>query len=243
MSAYPAPRAAALAAPGGPHDHAVPETPQPSTAPPLAILVHAMGHTRASMALLAHRLHGAGFRTALFGYLVTIDRFAVCRERLRSFIVERAGADPYVVVGHSLGGVLLRAAIDGLAPAPRACFLVTTPSCACTWARLAAPHLAYRLLTGEMGQLLADPDFMRSLPVPSCPTWIYAGTGGPTGRWWPIGDEPNDGVLKVSETRLDGVPVLEVPALHALAVNSRWIARDLAEHARGQLADAQGRAN
>jgi hypothetical protein len=118
---------------------------------------------------------------------------------------------------------------------PAACFLLAPPTRPCTWARLLAPHLPYRLLTGEMGQLLADESFMRSLPVPACRTWIYAGTRGPRGRYWPIGDEDNDGVLKVSETQLDGIPVVLVPVLHTYLMNARPVVRHLIESARASV--------
>jgi len=199
---------------------------------PLAILVHGMGRTPVSMALLAHRLRRQGFRTASFGYAATVEKFSPCQARLQRFIDARIGDQPYIVIGHSLGTVLLRSVLHLLPRQPAACFLLTPPSRPCTWARLLAPHLPYRVLTGEMGQLLADESFMQSVPVPACPTWIYAGTRGPRGRYWPIGDEDNDGVLKVSETVLDGVPVVLVPAMHTYIMNSRALVRHLLDSAR-----------
>ncbi len=206
---------------------------------PLAILVHGMGHTPASMALLASRLRRQGFGTASFGYAVTVERFAACRARLQRFIAARIGDEPYIVIGHSLGSVLLRSVVGELPRPPAASFLLTPPSRPCVWARMLAPRLPYRVLTGEMGQLLADEAFMRALPVPTCPTWIYAGTGGPLGRYWPIGDELNDGVLKVSETRLDGVPLVLVPAIHTFIMNSRFVVRDLIVRTQGLIPDAR----
>jgi hypothetical protein len=194
---------------------------------PLAVLVHGMGRTPVSMVLLALRLRRAGFATAIFGYLATLERFPACAARLQRFIEKRAGAVPFIVVGHSLGTVLLRDVLPRLARAPAACFLLAPPARACVGARMFAPFLPYRIITGEMGQLLADERFMASVPVPACPTWIYAGTGGPRGAFYPLGDEPNDGILKVSETQISGVPVVLVPAMHTFLMNSRLVARDL----------------
>jgi len=198
---------------------------------PLAVLVHGMGRTPFSMAPLAYRLRRHGFRTASFGYSVTVERFASCLSRLEHFIEARRGEQAYVVVGHSLGGVLLRCVLPKLSHLPAACFLLAPPSQACFFARLLAPHLPYRIATGEMGQLLADEKFMQNVPLPQCPTWIYAGIGGPSARFFPIGDEPNDGVLRVSETRLAGVPLVLVPAMHSFVMNSRVVVRDLVERA------------
>ena len=55
--------------------------------------------------------------------------------------------------------------------------------------------------------------------------------------FFPLGDEPNDGVLKVSETRLTGVPLVLVPALHTYLMNSRIVVRDLVDRARAIVFD------
>lgn len=204
---------------------------------PLAVLVHGMGRTPISMALLAYRLRRHGFRTAVFGYSVTVEKFSSVLVRLQRFIEARSDERAYIVIGHSLGGVLLRCVLPRLRCLPAACFLLAPPSQVCVFARMLAPHLPYRIVTGEIGQLLADEQFMQSVPIPQCPTWIYAGTGGPSARLFPIGDEPNDGVLKVSETRLMGVPLVLVPAMHTFLMNSRVVVRDLVERARAAVLD------
>src|SRR5450631_1976620 len=100
---------------------------------PLAVLVHGMGRTPVSMALLALRLRRAGFATALFGYSVTFEKYSACLGRLQRFIDARAR--PCVLIGHSLGGVLLRSVIPVLARPPAACFLLASPTRACVLAR------------------------------------------------------------------------------------------------------------
>ena len=209
---------------------------------PLAILVHGMGRTPLSMALLAHRLRREGFRSASFGYVAAFERTASCVSRLQRFIDARIGAAPYIVVGHSLGTVLLRCALPRLSRQPAACFLLTPPARACLWAKRCAPLMPYRLATGEMGQRLADEDFMRSVPAPACPTWVYAGTAGPRKSWFPLAGEPNDGVLMLSETQIAGVPTIPVPALHTFFMNSRFVARDLVAKAHAALRQAASRA-
>ena len=209
---------------------------------PLAVLVHGMVRTPVSMALLAYRLRRQGFRTAIFGYSVTVEKFSSVLVRLQRFIEARRNEQSYIVVGHSLGAVLLRCVLPKLQRLPAACFLLAPPSRACVFARLLAPRLPYRIVTGEMGQLLADEQFMQSVPLPQCPTWIYAGTGGPSTGFSPIGDEPNDGVLKVSETRLAGVPLVLVPAMHTFLMNSNLVVRDLIERARAAVLGGLGSA-
>src|SRR5260370_32343761 len=95
-------------------------------------------------------------------------------------------------------------------------------------ARYFAPKRLYRLLTGESGQLISREVFMAALPVPEGPVRVYAGTAGYRGWLSPFRDEPNDGVLAVSETALSPahIPML-VPTLHTFIMNSEAVANDI----------------
>jgi hypothetical protein len=194
-----------------------------------AILVHGMGRTPLSMLLLAGRLRAAGIRPSLFAYCAAFEGWERCRGRLHRFTERCAGDREFVMVGHSLGCVLIRAVAAELETKPRACFFLAPPSCACTAARTFSRYRFYRLLTGEMGQLLAKEEFMRSLPSPGIPTKIYAGNAGPKGRFWLHGREMNDGVLMVAETRMGPVPLQVVPSVHTFIMNSSRVASDIIE--------------
>jgi len=168
-----------------------------------AILVHGMGRTPASMLVLAARLRIRGFRPTLFAYSATFEAFASCSERLRIFIDRRR-------IGRASSSLVtpwVRSAEIRL-PAPSASSSSLLLHCAAgpgmPRRRALAPHRLFKLATGEMGQLLANPEFMSALPVPSCATRIYAGTAGPIGRRSPFGYEPNDGILCVKETVIPG---------------------------------------
>ena len=193
-----------------------------------------MGRTPLSMALLARRLDAAGIRTKLFGYVAMVEGFAACRDRLQRVVDQEAADASAILIGHSLGTVLIRAACPQLRGPPLACFLLAPPSRASRAACAAAPHRLFRLMTGEMGQLLADADFMNALPLPTAPTTttVYAGTGGPRGAWSPFAGEPNDGVLAVTETQLAGAATRLVPAIHTFIMNSRVVAEDIVRTTR-----------
>ena len=197
-----------------------------------AILIHGMGRTPIAMSLLAARLRRSNIRPHLFGYSVTFERWESCVHRLERFIIKRIKTSEYIIIGHSLGTVLTRAVLPRLVHQPTACFLLAPPTQACKAARKITPHPFARLLGGEMGQLLADQQFMESLPAPGVPTRIYAGTGGPRGRYSPFGEEPNDGVLTVSESLLPGVPLQTIPTIHPFLVNSKVITQDIVEVAK-----------
>jgi hypothetical protein len=133
--------------------------------------------------------------------------------------------------------VLIRSALTHLHEQPQppaACFFLAPPSQACKAAKFFADNPIYRLLMGEMGQLLANEAFMEALPVPTMPTRVYAGTGGPIGKFSPFGDIPNDGILSVEEVQ--GAlpnPVILMPSVHTFIMYSRQVADDIAHALTG----------
>jgi len=191
-----------------------------------AILVHGMGRSPLSLLLLAKRLRSFGIGVDLFGYS-TLRPFAVSLNRLVNRVLELD--EPFILVGHSLGCVLIRASLPRLRRRPSACFFLAPPNRVPRAARLFGRNRLSQLLTGGSGRLLSDDDFMAGLPVPECPVRVYAGTAGYTGRLSPFRYEPNDGILAVSETVLSpsNAPVL-VPVLHTFIMNSKVVARDIA---------------
>lgn len=195
------------------------------------LLIHGMGRTPASMLLLRHRLRQRGHQASLFGYSPTVESWQGCVARLAARIRRDSASRPYALIGHSLGTVLIRGALPHLADhPPTACFFLAPPSVACRAARFFAGNPLYRLLMGEMGQKLADAEFMATLPKPAANTRIYAGTAGPTGRFSPFGAEPNDGILTVQEALGDlPVPHQSIPASHTFIMNSPTIADDIAQ--------------
>lgn len=197
-----------------------------------AILVHGMGRTPLALSILAARLRAAGIRPRFFAYSVTFEKWEACVQRYERFITRRIKTNEYIIIGHSMGTVLTRAVLPRLQHKPVACFLLTPPTQACKAARYFAPKSLVKLLGGEMAQRLADPRFMESIPVPSVPTKIYAGTAGPRGRRSPFGDEPNDSVLMVKETMLPNVPHQTFPLLHTFIMNSREVTDDIINIAR-----------
>jgi len=94
-------------------------------------------------------------------------------------------------------------------------------------ARKFAPYLWYRLLAGQMGQKLADPQFMNSLPIPDMFTKIYSGSAGPQSKWFLLSATPNDGILKVNETLLPPVAQQTVSASHTFIMNNKVVTQDI----------------
>lgn len=192
-----------------------------------AILIHGMGRSPASMLILAMRLRTAGIHPHFFAYLVAFERWDACVNRLESYIHQHTHDDDFIIIGHSLGTVLTRGVLPRLIHKPLACFFLAPPTKACSAAQRFAPLRLYKLLTGEMGQLLANPPFMDSLPLPDVPTKIYAGISGLRGRHSPFGEQLNDGVLAVAETQLPTIPSETVASVHTFIMNNKAIADDI----------------
>ena len=197
-----------------------------------AILIHGMGRTPLAMSLLAARLRASGVRPLLFGYSVTFERLDGCVRRLERFIARRIGTREYIIIGHSLGTIITRTTLPRLIHKPAACFLLSPPARACKAARYFAPYRFTRLFGGEMAQLLANQQFMESIPPTGVPMKIYAGTAGPRGRYSPFGDEPNDSVLTVKEMTLPDVPLQTIPVLHTFIMNSKVVTQDILKMVR-----------
>lgn len=192
-----------------------------------AILIHGMGRTPASMLILAIRLRSAGIQPHFFAYSAAFERWQSCVNRLEKCIHKHTHDDDFIIIGHSLGTVLTRGVLPRLTHKPLACFFLAPPTKACLAAQKFAPLRLYKLCTGEMGQLLANPHFMDSLPAPDVPTKIYSGINGLRGRYSPFGEQLNDGVLAVEETLLPNVPYETVAAVHTFIMNKKAIAEDI----------------
>jgi hypothetical protein len=201
------------------------------------LLVHGLGRTPASLWGLSRALRDAGHEPAFVGYVAAVERFEAIRSRVRRRLEAAAASGaPYAAVGHSLGGLLLRAALadwPGTLPLPARLIMLGTPSHSPRLARRLQRFWPYRLAMGEAGQLLARPAFFADLPDLPVPGTVVAGVRGLGGRWSPFGTEPNDGIVALSETLpRDGVPVVEVPAAHAFLMNHPSVRRLVTEALR-----------
>jgi pimeloyl-ACP methyl ester carboxylesterase len=189
------------------------------------LLVHGLGRTPFSFRSLVRRLRRWGYRTETFGYAALAQRYDVIVARLVARLEVLAASGQYAVIGHSLGGLMLRSAIARLSgPPPRHLIMLGTPNRPPRLAHRARMYWIYRRLTGESGVNLASPAFYAALPVPTVPYTIVAGDGGPLGRWSPFGDEPNDGIVALRETRIrDDDPLVVLPVTHTFMMNKAQV--------------------
>ncbi len=192
------------------------------------LYVHGMGRSPLSGWPMLRHLRKAGFATSVFGYVAALEPFDAIVRRLRTRIEHIARQGPYVVAGHSLGGVLLRAALTSMPSGtlqPQHVFLIGSPMSSSRLAVKLKARVAFKLLTGDCGQLLASPERMSTVAPLSIPTTAIVGIAGPRGRLSPFGEEPNDGVVSDSEVSASWVHnKVELQHLHTFLPASASVA-------------------
>lgn len=184
----------------------------------MVILLHGLGRSRASLWPLARRLRRAGFQVRNFPYAPAFHRFDTLTCQLHDFIVEHVKTPRYHLVGHSLGNILIRERFRvGYPSGLGRIVMLAPPNQPPKLARIMQGCPPFRLWSGESGKLLASPDFYARLPVPSVPFGVIAGNKGQRITF----DEPNDGIVTVESTRLEGMTDhLILPCSHTFIMNS-----------------------
>jgi hypothetical protein len=157
-----------------------------------------------------------------------LSDFTTIRDRLRIRIVRMAAQGDYALIGHSLGGVLLRSALRELpsgTPPPQRVFLLGSPVRPALLAKRLRKRFLYRAMTGDCGQMLASSVRMKAIgPVPA-PTTSIVGIRGFRGAHSPFGDARNDGVVSESELQADWITdVVRVLVIHTLLPASSRVA-------------------
>jgi hypothetical protein len=192
-----------------------------------AVLIHGLGRTSLSMTVLALRLKCAGIQPILFSYSARTESLETIQTRLSNIIKNNMNNDDYILIGHSLGSVLIRSVINLKHVQPKALFFIAPPSIACKAARYFSTFILFRWFTGDMGLKLASEHFMSSLPIPCIQTKIYAGTAGIKVAFSPFKGLQNDGILSVDEVKLNDLPVIKVRSLHTFIMNNRVVIHDI----------------
>lgn len=177
------------------------------------LLIHGLARTSLSLRGLDQSLKRTGFTPEHFGYFAFAEPF----DRIVARLIRRLQTlkSPYAVVAHSLGGLLIRAALgqaqqDPEHRDPEHIVMLGTPNQQPRLALYAWRALPFRWFTGQCGFNLTCPEFFETLPKVRSPYTLIAGTAGPRGAWSPFGDEINDGIVALSETWLDSTDKLQI---------------------------------
>lgn len=175
-----------------------------------AIFVHGLGRTPVSGFPMLATLRRAGIRCQTLGYLAAIEPVDAIVRRLGKHIARLPANEPYVLIGHSLGGVIIRTLLSTSPPPsqlPAHVFLLGSPVQPARLAVKLKTNPLFRLFSGDAGQLLGSAPRMAAIDEPTSlgiPCTVIKGTGGmPTGtkgrKLPPFYGEENDGVVAISE--------------------------------------------
>ncbi|MEO1125330.1 MAG: alpha/beta hydrolase [Cyanobacteria bacterium J06635_15] len=191
------------------------------------LLIHGLARTSLSLLSLELRLKAAGYTVQHFEYFAFVESFDQIVQHLRQRIRQLADQGSYSITAHSLGGVLVRAALgeEDLVE-PIHIVMLGTPNQAPRLASLAWKIPLFRWFTGQCGFNLSSAEFYQNLPGLRSPYTIIAGTSGPRGSLSPFGDDINDGIVALDETRLAATDkILEVPTWHTFMMNHASVQR------------------
>ncbi len=200
------------------------------------LFVHGMGRSPVSGWPLLRRLRRAGLRTYSFGHFVCRESFAVIVDRLAKQLADIASAGEYVLIGHSLGGVLLRQALRSLPRAtrqPKRLFLLGSPVQMSSIAARMGSNPLYRLLTGDCGLMLGSQERMAALGPPAVPVTAVVGVRG----WTPISgllpQESHDGIVTLSEVSAPWLTdMVQLPVMHTFLPSDARVTAVILERLR-----------
>jgi hypothetical protein len=154
------------------------------------------------MAVVAWRFEEAGYRVHSFSYSQRTESLDDLSAGLHEFIEEGVDTPVYHLIAHSLGNIIIRNGFkqtyrEGLGRI----VMIAPPNRPAELAQLFEDNPIYQWMTGDSGQKLADPSFYQELPIPTVEFGVIAGS-----ITYGIGfDGPNDGVVKVENTKLEGM--------------------------------------
>lgn len=166
------------------------------------VLLHGMGRTRVSMAVLQKRFSDAGYETLNFPYGQTRSSLDELSGSLAAFLDKKVATPRYHLVGHSLGNIIVRHAMrKPLRPGLGRVVMLAPPNRPARLAKLLRDNGLYRALMDDSGRKLGDDAFYATLPAPSVEFGVIAGDKGQSATF----SEPNDGLVEVEGTKLEGM--------------------------------------
>lgn len=176
------------------------------------LLLHGLGRTGWSMAGLANSLERAGYRVVRPSYPSRRDSLEQLAAEWLPAQIAALGAAPRVhIVGHSMGGILVRLWLrDHATPANLGrVVMLAPPNAGSEIADVFRDSAPFRWLTGPNGPRLGTapndlPAALGPWPAPQIELGIIAGGGAKAASLGAAVPLPHDGKVSVASTRLAG---------------------------------------
>jgi len=179
------------------------------------ILLHGLGRTRWSLWPVAHEATRRGYVVYNLGYPSRRAPIEHLAEDIGRRIASIAGDGTVDVVTHSMGGIVLRAAVAAaVLPAERVrrVVMLAPPNHGSELADRLRDYRVYRFATGPAGQQIGtdDDSVPRRLPAPPFEVGIVAGRRAGNPVFARVLGAESDGKVTVSSARVDGMRDLVV---------------------------------
>lgn len=189
----------------------------------IVVLLHGLGRTRRSLAGLGAALEEAGHRTVRLDYPSTRRPIEEHVQQVLEVLSDLPGAKRVGFVTHSLGGIVARGALcDPRWPetlTPSRVVMLAPPNAGAALARVidgAVPSL-FGAVMGPSGKAIGAGV---PYPAPRVPFLVVAGSQRGGKGLNPMLDGDDDGVVKVEETKLEGMAGHRVvSALHTVIMD------------------------
>ena len=200
------------------------------------LFVHGMGRSPVSGWWMLRQLRRAGLHTSTFRYSVSRESFARVADRLVGRLHSLLAGEELVLIGHSLGGVLLRQALASLGETG------TDPvTCSCS-ARRCKPRAwrdasaAIRSSVSRRGTAGNSSPRRSGWPQSRFPMFRRprsSARGASSTRAGRSGAETNDGIVSLSEVSADWLEDrVFVPVVHTLLPSSSRVAAVILQRLR-----------
>ena len=194
------------------------------------VVVHGLGRTATSMALLVTRLQEDGYRVVNFGYPSTKETIEELVARLDKAVTDCCAAAPEKVnfVAHSMGGILVHSYLAGRESAHLGhVVMLSPPSQGSEIIDAFADSPLLPIVVGPSGAALATDRVGTAFRLDYVDFSLGVITGNrsisPIGSW--IIPGPDDGKVAVERARSEGAAdFLVVPATHTFIMNRRDVA-------------------
>jgi hypothetical protein len=167
------------------------------------VFIDGLGGRRYMRGRLIRHFEKLGYSVRCFDYS-TSKPLQEIKIQLEAVLNDVAAKGAYHAIGYSFGGVLLRMILQGAnasIPSPKRIVLLASPLTPMRLASILKNWRIYKALTGECGQLVANPDAMAGIPLPLAPTaciygvWPWLGALGLFAGF----ELPHDGMVAADE--------------------------------------------
>jgi len=174
------------------------------------VLLHGLGRTRWSLWPVAREAARRGYQVHNLGYPSRRARIEELAENVGERVLHVAGNGPVDVVTHSMGGIVLRAAVAGGSlpqEAVRRVVMLAPPNHGSELADRLRDFRVYRFATGPAGRQIGtnEDSVPRRLPPPPFEVGIIAGRKSANPVFGRVLGPESDGKVTVESTQLEGM--------------------------------------